>query len=241
MTRSVLVFGFVAIGIFPLAARAALLTGELNFTGSAIISLDSFAINNGHVFNISPAIMQQGDFVALGGTTGSIKDITNPPYATGVIFPTPNFITFAAAPNISLTMLELIPGTDGAAGCADTPAAAGQACTPITPGEDQFNLLNSSATSSTASFSILANEVDTLTNTSMLVPVTFTIPLTTMNFQQFLTTVNGGGAVTTSFSGEVFADAPEPSTWVELLIGISALGPFLIRAGQRAKNRLPNK
>jgi hypothetical protein len=85
----------------------------LNFTGSATISTDSVAFNNGNIFNIGPANMQQGGFMALGGTAGSIDNITNPPYAPGVIFATPDFMTFAAAPNIFITLLEVVPGTYG--------------------------------------------------------------------------------------------------------------------------------
>ena len=68
MTKNILVAGFLAIGMLPLAARADLITGELNFTGSATISLDSIGSNSadnvtfGPVsgpFNIDPAGMQQ--------------------------------------------------------------------------------------------------------------------------------------------------------------------------------------
>jgi len=203
MTKNILVAGFLAIGILPLAARASLITGELNFTGSATISLDSVTFNNGNIFNIGPANMQQGGFMALGGTAGSIDNITNPPDAPGVIFFTPGFMTFAAAPNISITLLELIPGTDGAAGCTDAPPASGQTCTPTTPGVSQFNLQNTSATSSTASFAILGDEIDSLTDTSSLITGTFTIPLTTMNFQDLLAVVSGGGTITAPFSGQI--------------------------------------
>jgi hypothetical protein len=241
MTKNILVAGFLAIGILPLTARASLITGELNFTGSATISLDSVAFNNGNIFNIGPAGMQQGGFMALGGTAGSIGNITNPPYATGVIFPTPDFMTFAAAPNISIRLLEVLPGTDGAAGCADTPAASGQACTPTTPGESQFNLQNTSATSSTASFAIFGDEDDSLTGTSSSITGTFTIPLTTENFQTLLAIVNGGGEITAPFSGQILiatpaAVTPEPATLIDLLIGgIGGLGLYVSRDGQRTK------
>jgi hypothetical protein len=240
MTKNILVAGFLAIGMLPLAARASLITGELNFTGSATITTDSIAFNNGNIFNIGPAGMQQGGFMALGGTTGSIDNITNPPYATGVIFATPDFMTFAAAPNISITLLEVLPGTDGAAGCTGIPAASGQTCTPNT---SQFNFQNTSATSSTISFAILGDEVDSLTDTSSLVTGTFTIPLATMNFQDVLALVNAGGSIMAPFSGQIIAApaavavTPEPATLIDMLIGgISGFGLYVSRAGQRIKN-----
>jgi hypothetical protein len=244
MTKNILVATFLAIGIFPLAARASLITGELNFTGSANISLDSvtFGLTTGS-FTIGPADMQQGGFMALAGTTGSIQNITNPPYAPGVLFFTPDFMTFAAAPNISITMLELLPGTDGAAGCADTPAASGQTCTPTTLGESQFNLQNTSATSSTASFAILGDEVDSLTGTSSAITGSFSFDFPTENFQTLLATLNGGGTVLAPFSGQIIATpaavaaTPEPATLIDFLIGgISGLGLYMRRVSQRTKN-----
>src|SRR5271170_7920083 len=100
MTRSVLALGFVAVLSVPLAARADLLTGELNFTGSATISSGSIAFDDSNVFSINPADTQIGSFAVLGGTNGSIQNITNPP---DTVLDVPDFITFAAAPNISIT------------------------------------------------------------------------------------------------------------------------------------------
>jgi hypothetical protein len=238
MTKKISVLGFIAIAILPLAARAELITGELNFTGSATISFGSIAFDDGNVFNINPADTQQGGFMTLGGTAGSIENITNPPDATGPLG-VPGFITFAAAPNISITLTYLSPGIDGAAGCADTPPAAGQACTPNIPDQSPFNLQNTSATSSTGSFDILGIEVDSLTGDTIPVTGAFTTPFTSMNFQQLLAEVSSpGGSITTSFSGEIATAAavPEPTTFIGLLMGIGALGICLIRTNQRAKN-----
>jgi hypothetical protein len=224
----------------PLAARASLLTGELNFTGSATISFGSIAFDDGNVFNINPADTQMGTFATLGGSTGSIKNITNPPDATGPL-DVPLFITFAAAPNITITLTDLLPGIEGAAGCADTPPAAGQVCTPNTPDESPFNLENTSATSSTASFNILGIETDSLTGDTIAITGAFSQPFTNMNFQQLLAAVDGapppvGGSITTSFSGEIATVAPEPAAFIQLLIGISALGIYVGRKKHFAKN-----
>jgi hypothetical protein len=237
MTKKVLVLGFAAIAI-PLAARASLITGVLNFTGSATISVGSISFDNGNVFNINPANTQQGDFMTLGGTSGMIENITNPPDATGPL-DVPDFMTFAVAPNISITLTFLLPGIEGAAGCADTPPAGGQVCTPNLPDQSPFNLENTSATSSTASFNILGVEVDTLTGETIPVTGAFTAPFTTTNFQQLLAEVSApGGSITTSFSGEIatVAAAPEPTGFVELLIGMGALGVYFGRRRAARKN-----
>jgi len=226
MTKSILALGFVAIVSFPLAARADLLTGVLNFTGSATISFGSIAFDDGNVFNINPADTQIGTFAVLGGTNGSIDNITNPPDATGVPLDVTDFITFAAAPNITITLTELLPGIDGAAGCSDTPPAAGQECTPDVPAQSPFNLEDTSSSSSTASFNILGIEVDSLTGDTIPVTGAFTTPFTSMNFQQLLAEVaSPGGSITTSFSGEIATVVvPEPTASIQLLTGILALG-----------------
>jgi hypothetical protein len=234
MTKRALALGFMAIVSLPLAARADLITGQLNFTGSATISFGSIAFDNGNVFNINPADTQQGGFAVLGGTAGMIENITNPPDATGPL-DVPDFITFDAAPNISITLTYLLPGIDGAAGCTDTPPAAGQACTPDIPDESPFNLQNTSATSSMAGFNILGIEVDSLTGDTIPITGAFTQPFTSMNFQQLLAEVaSPGGSITTSFSGQIATIVvPEPTAFIELSTGILALGICL---GYRKKS-----
>jgi hypothetical protein len=245
MIKSVLVLGFVAIVSLPLAARADLITGELNFTGSATILVGSVSFDNGNVFNIDPASQQQGGFAVLGGTTGIIENIMNPPDAVGPLDVT-DFMTFSAAPNISITLTFLLPGIEGAAGCAALHPAAGQVCTPNLPAQSPFNLENTSATSSTASFNILGVEVDSLTGQTIPITGAFTAPFTDGGcpglqpcpFQTLLADAAEGIPILTSFSGEIstVSPAPEPSTLIELLIGISLLGIYLSRARQSAKN-----
>jgi len=227
MVRSALALSFLALVSIPAAGRADVITGVLNFTGTAEISFGSIAFT-GNTFSInSPASTQQGGFTLLEGTSGTIQNITNPPDATGPLAtPVTDFITFAAAPNISITMTILDPGIDGAAGCSDTPPAAGQECTPSVPAESPFNLENTSATSSTASFDVFGTEIDTLTGNTVPITGTFTTPFSNMSFQDLLAVVDGappptGGTITTSFSAQFSTvPAPEPSTLVELLMGI---------------------
>ncbi len=227
MTKRILTLSCFALVCLPLGARASLIEGVLNFTGTANISLGSIQFE-GNTFNInSPANTQQGGFTILAGTTGTIQNITNPPDATGPVGPVTDFITFNAAPDISFTFTFLDAGIDGSAGCADTPPAAGQECTPDVPAESPFNLQNTSATSSTASFNIQGFEVDKATGDTIAVTGAFTTPFSNESFQTLLTTVEGGGTVTTPFSAE-FSTVPEPSTLVELMLGIGAVAAGLV-------------
>jgi hypothetical protein len=222
MTRSFLALGFVAMLGVPLAATANPLTGVLNITGTANISSSGIAFNGG-LFSVNgPASSQQGGFTALAGTTGRIDNITNPPGALDV----PLFMTFSIAPNITITLTFLEPGLDGAAGCSSAPPAGGQICTPA---QSLFDLTNLSGTSSTASFAILGVEQDSLTNRSVPMNGVFTIPFSDQSFQDLLATVNGGGTVTASFSGQftttdATSSTPEPGTLLMSAIGIMGLG-----------------
>jgi hypothetical protein len=225
MVRSALALSFLVLVSIPAAGRADVITGVLNFTGTAEISFGSIAFTDNSFSINSPASTQQGGFTALEGTTGTIQNIVNPPDATGPL-DVPDFITFAAAPNITFTLTFLSPGIDGAAGCSDSPPAAGQECSPNVPDESPFNLQNTSATSSTAAFDVLGTEVDSTTGNTIPITGIFTTQFSNLSFQDLLATVDGappptGGTITTSFSAQFSTvPAPEPSTLVELLMGI---------------------
>lgn len=229
MKKSALALGFVAVLSVPLAARADLITGVLNTAGAVNLTSAGIMFLDNEFFVNSPAAAQQGGFTSLAGTTGGIDNITNPPDATGPL-DVPDFITFAAAPNISITLTDLLPGIDGAAGCTATPPAAGQVCTPNLPDQSPLNLQNTSSTSSTASFDILGIEVDSLTGDTIPITGEFTMPFTEQNFQEILATTLGGGTVTTSFSAQfatigpgTTGTVPEPAKVSYLLVGLAAL------------------
>lgn len=223
MREIFLAFAFLAVLCVPLAATADTITGTLSVSGTIEISEDSIAF----VGPVSLGPAQQGGFTALAGTMGAIRNITNPPYAPGVIFPTPDFIAFFIVPNITITLLELEPGLEGAAGCTSTPPVGGQICTPA---QSPFNLFNLSSTSSIASFSILGVENDTLTGDAIPVSGLFTIPLADESFQTLLATVVGGGTVSSSFAAQITTDTssapsvPEPGTLSMMAIGMLAIG-----------------
>jgi hypothetical protein len=225
MTKSVLALSIVAMVSVPMA-KASLITGILNVTGTVNVSLGDIAFLNG-VFNINaPAAAQQGGFMALAGGAGTIDDITNPPDATGTALNQPDFMTFNSAPNISFTLTFLFAGIDGAAGCAAPAPATGQVCTPNFPHQSPFNLQNTSSTASTASFNILGTEVDTITGQTINLTGAFTTPFTAMTFQQLNADVQAGETITTPFSAQfqTLAGTPEPSSLLEFMMGIGLVG-----------------
>src|ERR1700722_13298514 len=142
MTKSVLTLSILALVSIPMTGRASLITGVLNITGTVDISLGSISFVNG-AFNVNaPAAAQQGGFTTLAGTTGAIENITTPPDDTGITLNQTDFMTFAAAPNITFTLTFLFPGIDGPAGCTAPIPATGQIGTPNAPAQSPYNLQN---------------------------------------------------------------------------------------------------
>jgi len=232
MTKRFLMLSFAAMAIMPWAANASLIYGTLNITGSVDVSAANIMFI-GNSFTAGP--VQQGTFSTLANTAGTIANFANPPDVTDPPNTTDldqaDFMTFAAAPNITITLDFLKAGTDGPAGCTDTPAAAGQECTPGTPGtttESPYNLFNTSATSSIDGFNIVGTEVDSSTGQTVAITGAFSQPFDDMNFQQILAAVEGGGTITVPFSAQFVAVAPtttpEPSALFEFMMGIGLVG-----------------
>jgi hypothetical protein len=226
-TRLMAIAGLSLSLLSPAVGHAALLTGNLNFSSGATnvnISLDN--INFGAAsgpFTITPST---GTFSTLNGSMGTIQNIDNPPYVVGVpVAPaSASILTFAAAPNITIEILELLPGSFSTAGCAATPPAGGQTCTPP---NSPYNLTNQTASSSSAVFSVSGLELDSLTNTSTMITGLFTAQFPSMTFQDILTAVNGGGTISTSYSASFTTTVPEPATGLSLALGTFAIAGFL--------------
>jgi hypothetical protein len=225
MMQKSLIVSLMAMASVPFVAEANLITGVLNVTGTVHISLDDIAFENNSFSITAPADTQQGGFTALEGTSGSIDNLANPPDAAGAL-DVPLFITFNAATNISITLTYLFPGIDGASGCSDLVPATGQECTPDLPTQSPYNLQNTSPTTSTASFSLLGVEVDSSTGDTIPITGTFSEPFAASTFQQLDAAVEGGDTVTTPFSAEfeTISTSPESSTWLELVMGLGAIG-----------------
>ena len=234
LTRQLALFVPLALSlvVFPGRSNASLLIGTLNTTGVVNVSLAKIVFGaptgtNGPLFvNADPAPgvpAQTGGWESIEGTQAVIQNFNEAVEPVGVPLNIPNFITFAAAPNISITLTLLIPGIDGAAGCSAAPPMAGQVCTPNVPAQSPYNLQNTSATSSTASLRILGTEVDSSTGMTTPVTGTFSQPISDMNYQQILATVNGGGTFTTTFAAQ-FTTVPEPANFIPIASGMLLLG-----------------
>jgi hypothetical protein len=175
-----------------------------------------------------------GSFVGLGGTTVTIQmlnEATEPVDGSG--FAPTLFISFDAAPQLgTLEISYIYPGIYSAAGCAATPPAVGQTCTPNTgfgtPGP--FNFVNNpppSLPESTATFVFAGiTSAGGVSNTwDGNFTSQFNVP-----FQTVLAQLSANGSVTNSYSASFsVSTVPEPGTVVMTLTGLALLGLSRLR------------
>lgn len=228
----------------PIASFAAPISGVLNITGSVRVNTDPAL---GGVLDFLPtatgvgdfhadAFTQSGTFTSVANTNGSIMDLNQTAQPVGVDFVLDNFLTFAAAPNLSLTLTHIVPGSFPSADCAAAPAA-GQTCTipPNAFGQSQFNLSNTS-TGSVVSFSILGLVQDSDTGEWAPFNGTFSTQFTGVPYQQLLSTINAGGSLQATYSATINV-VPEPAPITLLLSGGLLLGAGLARRHRLAARK----
>jgi hypothetical protein len=214
-----------ALGV-PTAARALPVTGELSTSGSLSLSLANldFLPSGGGSGAFQVAAPSTGSFGALVGTSGTILDLDASTQPVGTPFSLPSFMTFAAAPNVMMTLTFIAPGILGSAQCAAAPAA-GQTCTPSGPASSYLPALDlvNTGLGSTLSFGVSGTITDvsdaSVTNFTGVVTAQFAgIP-----YQTLLATLAGGGTVTAAYSADFQAVVPEPATGLLVALGAGAL------------------
>jgi hypothetical protein len=254
MTKGALVLSFVAIVGIPIAANASLIQGSLVINGDAAVSFGSvaftpniFTVASNSTGGFQSLTGTTGTIQDVTNTDGVGLPGENPPIDVA------DFMTFTDA-GITFTLNFLEPGIDGQAGCSLSPIPPPQVqvCTPPAAdpqaGQSPFSPVNLQNTgnptppgtpylTSSASFNILGTETDGLGN-SVAITGTFTTPFDTplpngmpANYQNILAFIGGpgGGTVITGFTaqfftGEVTTNSPEPSTWLDLIMGFGLVG-----------------
>ena len=213
LTNLVLTSALVAS--IPAFADVLSTTGSVNISNSAV----QFYPLGGASGSFNVGAPDTGVFAGLVGTNGDIQDLTTLPINTTINIT--DFMTFANAANLSITLTEINGGTLPA--CSPSMAAAGQSCSPTgTP----YNLSNQTATSSVGSASIQGYLVDS-NHPGVLTPLTgiFSTQFVNMSYQQLVSTVDGGGSVDATYSAQFVTSAtPEPGTVLLLVSGFLMLG-----------------
>ncbi|MBV6431043.1 MAG: hypothetical protein IANPNBLG_01165 [Bryobacteraceae bacterium] len=223
-----------AVFASTIAGNAAIL-GNLNINGTATVSMTTIdflpLLGGTGGFTVTSG---NGSFASLSPNTGTIKDLDSSVQQVGQPLNEPNFVVLAGLPNMQLTLTFIQPGTFSSALCA-APPAAGQTCTPSIPGGSPFNLLNGTATSSTASFGVLVQALDTNTGEITTGTGTFTTPFS-VPYQTILNTLANNGSVDDNpYSATFTLDTivPEPAT-----VTMGALGLGLIVLGAIRRKRV---
>jgi hypothetical protein len=220
-----------AVAIALLASEAALAVPIGQFNVVETVRFDTDDIDwapagggTGSAMVIAPT---SGVFIGLQGTTAVQKDLNSALQPTGVPFLLADFLTFVAAPTLSLDLTFIEPGEFGSANCATAPAA-GQICTPTGSPFNFVNLASGSGLSSIVSFAVGGTASDGVSDGAFR--GVYTAQFVGLSYQSLLATFGSGGSVTTSYSGS-FEVVPEPGTFG--LVG-AALGLLALRARRRA-------
>lgn len=224
---------------------ATLIQGTLAITGSGPVAVNGNAIDfqppvnplgdGAGGFSIIGMGSSTGSFAGLAGTSGTVRDLSRTVVPVGSPTTFSNFITFTApsASTWTITLTQLLPGVYGAGDCLSGPAG-GQNCTPPQPGGSPFNLTNTTASTSTASFTFSGTATDTATGETSNVIGLFSTTFSNLNLQQIVGAIASGQTILTSWSATITAVPspviPEPGTLSLMAMGgILMVGSILSR------------
>jgi hypothetical protein len=214
-----MLFVLVVMGMLVSAAYADTLNigGNISITGAnnGTIMFNPDPVQAGATFRVNTS---DGVFAPLSGTFGSEStSLSGANAPVNTIINIPGFLTFLSNPNITFTLTEVLGGNLGPC------SAAANACTPAsTP----FNLVNTSASSSSASFTVMGNFIiNGATQGGMGV---YSASFANQTLQQILAAFTSTGTVLVPSSDAQFTTTtiiPEPNTAFMLLgSGIMLLG-----------------
>jgi hypothetical protein len=168
-----------------------------------------------------------GSFTPVIGSTVTVHDLNAAQEPAGVVLASPltTFITFASRP-WTVTLTEVLLGTDGAAGCQST--TVGDRCTiPSSP----FNLENKAGNQVAVDFEFLGTANDGSGNLSN-VAGNFGTSFSNTTIKGIVDAITAGGTVVTSGHatlGFTASAVPEPGSTSLFVIGVSLLGVSLAR------------
>jgi hypothetical protein len=191
------------MGMLPDAVYAATLniSGDITLSGAknGTIMFNLDPVQAGATFRVNTS---DGLFAPLAGTFGTESTSlsgANAPVNTLVNIP--GFLTFLSNPNVTFTLTELLGGNLGPC------TATANACTPAgTP----FNLVNTSASSSSASFTVIGNFI--INGTTQPGMGVYSASFANQRLQQVLAAFTSPGTVLVASSNAQFTTPGIPET-----------------------------
>jgi hypothetical protein len=249
-TRKVLSVGLQLLLLAVLAtgtvASASPLAGQLNFSGTAVVSLLGIDF-------IPPTGPGEGQIVVLpGANTGDFTPfnaglftgtLDNRTEATQPVGTPISIADWLEIPGFTFTLEFIRAGSFSAADCFAAPANQ-QNCTPapfdpdgpgpLGPILSPYQLTNSLDTDgdigSTASFSVRGTALNTSTGDMGAFVGVFNATFQKVPYQTLLATVLAGGTVNAPFTAQLLVEAiPEPSSMALGLGGLILVGAGLVR------------
>jgi hypothetical protein len=192
------------------APSGAVPSGEFNVVGTLELSttgVEWLLAGQGLV-----SLPSSGSFVGLQGTAATLTDLTFASPPPGV------FLSFAAAPTLSLSVLSVPGGVFSSAACGAAPAA-GQTCTPTGSPLSFVNFNAGGRLSSLVSFVVEG----TATDASGSAPITgiFTAQFAGLSYQSVLAAL-ATGSIVAGYSA-AFEVVPEPGTLALVGAALAAL------------------
>jgi hypothetical protein len=207
--------------------------GMLNINGDVTVGLTTINFLGGMVagagtFGVG-ALTQEGDYTAVAGDSGVIRDLNSMDHPVGSTFMLDNFMTFPTAPTLSFRLEFIEPGIFSGTDCMASPAA-GQSCTPFVG--SPFNLTNVTSDSSTVSFVVRGTAFDAIGGTPFV--GVFSSQFSDKSYQELLASLSTTGRVAGATYSANFNVVPETGTATMMLGGLMLIAFTMIGRWRRA-------
>lgn len=224
------IFGvLLLIGSLSASLAASEISGTFTLDGIVTVANTGLTTwTNGNTFISNQATIGSGptgSFAGLDGQTVDINDLNSADQTVGTSFTNYNFIDFTADPAFPELLANYIPaGTGGSLGCFVSPGS-GETCTPSSSPLTSFTFLNTSSSTSSATWDISGVTSDGLSSWNALITMDFSA-----SYQEVLAEFTTTGSISDTYTAAVtvselppVSTVPEPATLPLMAAGLVLL------------------